>query len=153
MDLFSVNSRGYKPHVVKELLGLSNEKFRNWRKILDPVSARTHFPADVMFAYRILQALMEDYRFKPSELKALNSDAIFEFCLSTHIVEAAHYYVLISKRTNDLKILHERVRFDIQDRKLDHMYLKDIVEEHCNAYLAMGGQQISSNLVTFKPIH
>jgi len=153
MHLNSINSRGYKPHVVRELLGLRSQKFRNWRKILDPIPTRTHFPADVMFAYRILQALMEDYRFKPSELKALNSDVIFEFCLSTPIVEAVHYYVLISKHSNDLQVLHESVRFDIQDRKLDHMYLKDLVEEHRNAFLAMGGQPISSNLATFKLTH
>ena len=153
MHLHSINSRGYKPHVVRELLGLSNEKFRNWRKILDPVKARTHFSANIMFAYRIIQALIEDYRFKPSELKALNSDVIFNFCLITPIIEAAHYYVLISKHTNDLKLLHERVRFDIQDRKLDHMYLKELVEEHCNSYLAMGGYQETSTHPLFNLTH
>lgn len=138
MQLLFDKSKGYKPHVVREKLGLSSQKLRNWRKILDPIPTRPRFSTDVMLAYRIIKYMIEDLRFKPSDLKRYEPSKIFEFCSETLLTEIPHYYILISKTEYNLKVLHESVRFNPRDMTLERLYLDSIVNRHFDSLLELG---------------
>jgi hypothetical protein len=134
----SQNSRGYKPHIVRELLGVSKERLRYWKKNLDPKPTRTHFSSSDLFAYRILQACIQDLRITPSELKTFDLPCVFEFCQTHELQDMENYLLKLNIETKTISINAESDSFDFRNRKISCLFLEELVKEHILAFLSHG---------------
>ncbi len=133
-------SRGYKPHVARELLGVSKERLRYWKANLDPKPTRTHFSASDLFAYRILQACVQDLRIIPSELKDFDLERIFEFCQNRDIQTMENFILLLNIQTKSLSINLESDFSDFRNRKICYLYLNELLKEHLVSFMSLGGK-------------
>lgn len=90
-----VPSRGYKPHVVAELLNVGPETVRYWRTRLDPNSAKTHFSGGRLLAYRVIKTLVRN-RFVPVEvLEHCPLETLFEACEHVALAALGRCWVLV----------------------------------------------------------
>lgn len=141
MNNESHKSRGYKPHVARELLGITKERLRYWKANLDPKPTRTHFSASDLLAYRIIKACVQDLRIIPNELKTFDLSSIFEFCQTHDCQTAGNYLLKLNIQTKTLSIHDETEQIDFRNRKISYLYLDELVKEHFIAFMSLGTGQ------------
>lgn len=135
----SFTSRGYKPHVARELLGISKEKLRYWKANLDPIPSRSYFTASDLFAYRILQACIQDLRIIPSELKDFDVPCIFEFCRTNNTAKVENSILILNVKNKKTSIVKESEFSDFRSREISYLYLNELLKEHIIAFMSLGG--------------
>lgn len=139
-------SRGYKPHVVRELLNITKERLRYWRSNLDPKQSRSHFSSSDVFAYRILHACTQDLRISPSELKKFNLKNIFHFCQNNSFNTISKYILCIDHRIGKVSIIKDDdgdTKF--RNRKIQYLFLEELVREHTQAFMMLGSNNHSQS--------
>lgn len=95
---------GYKPGLVMDLLGISREQLRYWRRELDPRPTRALFSYQVLLGYAVFRELIVERWLAPQRLKGLDLRAFFAwFEQPRSEAELRDTVISIDKRTGVLR--------------------------------------------------
>lgn len=129
---------GFKPHVVRELLGVGAETLRYWRTSLDPDPKRLYFSSGRVLLYRILTVLIRHHFIPVQCLQRCDIAALSEQCEQVALNVLAQSYLYTDPARNVLRLCE--VRPSVPDDNFDALVvpLKGIVERHRDALEQMG---------------
>jgi len=144
-------ARGYKPHLVRDILGLTKERFRYWRNKLDPKPYRPYFSYSDILAYRVMKALIE-YKHLPVEfLSKFDWSELFKLLSHTNNRDLERMVVTLHVEQVSMTIQHLEEIADKHSNKLIFVFLKELIEEQLNAFLELGAPNNNvSNIQAFK---
>jgi hypothetical protein len=133
---------GYKPGLLIELLGITREQLRYWRRELDPVPSRPLFNYQLLLGYAVLKALIVDRWLEPRRLKTVDLQDFFSWFEHHHSeAELKRTVITINKRTAVLRILSiEAYRQSVlaSDLNVEAVYLNTIEEQLVARFKAQG---------------
>lgn len=135
----SNETRGYKPHLVREILGLSKERFRYWRNKLDPKPHRSHFIYSDILAYRVMKTLIEDKREPVEFLSKFDWSELFKSLSLTNNQELKKMVVTLHAESTNMTLQHLEEISGNRSNKVIFVYLEELIDEQFNAFVELGG--------------
>lgn len=129
---------GFKPHLVRDLLGLSKERFRYWRKKLDPIPKRSHFSSSDILAYRVLRTLIEGRREPVEFLSRFDWSGLFTSFSMKSLQELKGMVVTLNLDSSEVKLQCFDNIADNKSNIIIIVYLEEIITEHCEAFIGLG---------------
>ncbi|MBL1319700.1 MAG: hypothetical protein COA63_001385 [Methylophaga sp.] len=131
-------TRGYKPHLVRDILGLSKERFRYWRNKLDPKPHRSYFTYSDILAYRIMKTLIEDKREPVEFLSRFDWSELFKFLTVTSTQDLRIMVVALHVESNSMTIHSLEDIANNKSNKVIFVYFEELIEEQFSAFVQLG---------------
>lgn len=125
--------KGYKPHVVRGLLEVSQETLRYWRKHIEPGTMRSHYTGKEMLEYWILMAFIRDRKIPIRVLKTCDWSSLFKVCRIGKIEELKTYMIVFNTRDKTLKIQKQNADIDKRQHFYQIVYLDIVIEDFLEA--------------------
>ena len=140
-------SQGFKPHIVRDVLDISQETLRYWRSNIDSDTIRTHFSPSDILVYRLLKIYTIDYGIPIKRLKHFDWSNLFSEFNKQSYSKLNKLVVVLNQSEDFLKLIKsEDAAYYSHYRNLK-IDLETVVEENIKAILAKG--ENSKNPVIF----
>ncbi len=131
------NLKGYKPKMMCDLLGVSVQTLRYWRKKLEPEPKRAIFSSGDLLAFRIIKVLIQRGRFTVEGLLSYNISEIFSYCNQCRPENIAPFTLVLNENDHSIEWV-ETVIPSIQSIDTCILSLSMVVEEQMNAFSSLG---------------
>lgn len=131
-------SRGYKPHTAAEILGVGKETLRYWRAHMDPKPARSHYPAGVVLAYRIIKTLVRNRHIPVQTLERCDWTKIFHMCETLSMEKLRDYYVELDENNSVVSCKREADWDDDPFSGVSAWRIAAIIDGHLTALATLG---------------
>jgi len=138
MNSIAVIGKGYKPHVSRELLEVSPETLRYWRKHVDPKPHRPHFSSGRLLAYRVIKAWVRKKHLPVEILEQCQWDRVFKACESVTRDKLSSQYLVLNEKTHELSFQGPNQRLSVDDLDIHVLPMRPVVQEHTEALLTFG---------------
>lgn len=124
---------GYKPGLLIDLLGITREQLRYWRRELDPVPSRPLFSYQMLLGYAVFRELIIERWLEPRRLKGVNLRDFFLWFEHHHSDnELKNTVISINKHTSVLSfqsIEAFRQSESADDLSVEAVYLKAVEKQ------------------------
>lgn len=133
------NVRGFKPHVLREILDLPKERFRYWRSHIDPEPHKPYFTYPDILAYRIIKTYIDGRNVPVEVLAKADWTSVFKTINETHYEDLKKMAAVLNK-SNDIQITLEMVENcnNALDTEINAFSLKRLVEEQIDTVMNFG---------------
>lgn len=142
-DARATETRGFKPHVVIALLGISGQTLRYWRKQLDPQPQRSLFSSPDVLALRLIKAFTHHHDTSVRMLKKCGFSSLFDEFEKTPMYILRDRIALLDERNETISLIPHDPGFDIDDFRLHGIGLCTVVNEHLESLCRFGSPQSS----------
>ena len=123
-------STGFKPHLVREILGLGKEQFRYWRNNIDPTPSRPFFSTSDLLTYRVIKVLILDKHISVKYLKNLDLTELFIYFQITKNSDLVDKYIMLDEENNIYKIISVEEIVSYIRNKIALINLRQVSEDH-----------------------
>lgn len=131
--------RGFKPHLVRDMLALPKERFRNWRNKLDPNPHKAYFSATDLLAYRVMKALIDKHSVPVEYLSNIDFSEIFVLFASTDRSELKNKVIALDRNTDTLNIVANRIEaFELLRNGILLVFVDELLAEQIDAFMDYG---------------
>ena len=121
---------GFKPQEIIDLLDVGSQRFRYWRKNLDPMPHRPKFTARDALAYHILKVLILRRGISVKELVLFDTKQLFDWCHNVTMVEAENTLIILDTETRVMQFLPAQTSIDTYNLNLYYLQLRDVILHH-----------------------
>ncbi|MCU7871760.1 MAG: hypothetical protein KZQ91_03345 [Candidatus Thiodiazotropha sp. (ex Lucinoma borealis)] len=127
----------YNPGFVIEILDISREKFRYWRRELDSRPYRPRFSFQMLLAYAVIQELVDNRWLSPRHLKATNLEDLFAWFEIDHAEsERADMIIELDREQTTIQIKRRSVTYQPprSDTRIETVHLCDLESRIVNRF-------------------
>lgn len=138
--------KGYKPGQVNEIIGVTNETLRYWRKNLYPKISQDYFSLADIFMFHFIKAYVKGRRVKVSELSDINWNEIHTTIKSMSPKNKNSCISVFNFNTKKHRFVHSVNEVDLSDYELTFVYLKSVIKDFNLSIQAFGNS--SHNIIS-----
>ena len=128
------NDINLKPGALTEILKISDQTLRYWRKHLDPRQDKRNFTGKDILMYSVFNLMIRAEQVPVRELKGHNWDKIFEFCYSATIKTLLNSALVYDAFTKSLFIAKNASDIDLDDNWIHCVKFKVARKNIINAF-------------------
>ena len=121
---------GFKAKGACDLLEITKETLRYWKKHLDPIPNRSTFSSIDIFKYRIFKELIYYSGVSVRALEKYNWKEVFEHCDKVKYSMLEEFNLILDKRKKLIHFLKSNETTNYQSNRYLIVYLDEVYQEH-----------------------
>lgn len=139
---------GFKPQVARDILGVTKERFRYWRRKLDSNPNRTHLSFMDVMVYRVFKSMIDHKKAQVEDISGFDFTDLFVLFNNSNYKELRKVCIALDTENFSFHVVDSKEELvQYMRNTVRFVYMDELVDEQIQAITEYGND---TNVVTIK---